>query len=103
MDTREAASRLYESLQVDFRWTIEDVAGGVQEDHRSILPQRILGDAGCVFRRIDHEPVCRTQLHDGGLSGIDRTVPKAFRAGEEQHPRWRRRFAGLQRETTNDE
>ena len=39
MNAGKAASGLDESLQVDFRGTMENVPGRVQEDDSSILPQ----------------------------------------------------------------
>ena len=65
---------------------VEDVTGGVQEDHCLVLGQVARGEGGRVLGRGDRESLAAPSRGSRG-AGRDRVVPEAGRAREDQHAR----------------
>jgi hypothetical protein len=87
VEAHPSAPRLDVALERVLLRVVEHVAGGVQEDDRSVPPQVRVGERGGVLGRVDGDLLLLTELLDRGDAGLDRGVAEARGLGEDEDAR----------------
>ena len=87
MDADKAVARFDEALEGGSLIVVEDVARRRQEHHGAVRGQPAIGEHARVFRRVDAEPVLRTEALNGGDACRNGVVTEGGRLAEHQDAR----------------